>query len=68
MLDDEGLGITQISKDVVVEIETALIYTRFSLTLTAHAKDGSEICKLVHLNFRGSLCFISINQNIISLY
>ena len=63
MLDDEGLGITQISKDVVVEIETALIYTRFSLTLTAHAKDGSEICKLVHPKFFN---FYIKNQNFIA--
>ena len=48
MLDDEGLGITQISKDVVVEIETALIYTRFSLALTAHAKHWFESFEFMH--------------------
>ena len=48
MLDDERLGIAQIPEDVVVEVETALINTRLSLTLTAHAKDRSEICKLLH--------------------
>ena len=51
MLDDERLGIAQIPEDVVVEVETALINTRLSLTLTAHAKDRSEICKLVHPEF-----------------
>ena len=48
VLDDERLGIAQIPEDVVVEVETALINTRLSLTLTAHAKDRSEICKLLH--------------------
>ena len=48
MLDDEGFGIAKISEDMIVEVETALIYSCFSLTLTAHAKDRSEICKLMH--------------------
>ena len=51
MLDNEGLSITKISEDVVVEVKATLIHTRLSLTLTAHAKDRSKVCKLVHLVF-----------------
>ena len=43
MLDDVGLRVADISKQVVVEVKPALIDAFFSLALAAHAKHWSKL-------------------------
>ena len=48
VLDDEWLGIAQVTEDVVVEEEAALIHTAFLLALAAHPQDWFKPVQLVH--------------------
>ena len=43
MLDDVGLRVADISKQVVVEVKPALIDAFFSLALAAHAKHWPKL-------------------------
>ena len=43
VLDDVGLRVADISEQVVVEVEPALIDAFFSLALAAHAKHWPEL-------------------------
>ena len=48
MLDNMRLGIAQVSKDAIVEEESAIVDALPSLSLAAHAHDRLEFPQLVH--------------------
>ena len=48
MLDYMRLGIAQVSKDAIVEEESAIVDALPSLSLAAHAHDRLEFPQLVH--------------------
>lgn len=48
VLDDVGLGIAQVSEDVIVEKQTSLVHALLLLPLTAHANHGLKLSQLVH--------------------
>ena len=49
MLDDERLRVAQISEDIIVEEEAALVHAFFLLALATHAQDRLEPLQLLHL-------------------
>ena len=48
MLDHEWFRVAQVSEDVIVEEEAALIHAFFLLPLAAHAQNGPELLQLYH--------------------
>ena len=62
MLDNQWFGITQISKDVIVEIKATFIHSLFFLALAAHAKYGLESLQFLHFYLFVIIDYFSKNK------
>ena len=48
VLDDVGLGIAQVSEDVIVEIQATFVHTFLSLALATHTNHGLKFSQSMH--------------------